>query len=208
MFSSTPLSSTPISTGAPLLSAAVLLLVLTGCGSTTGERAFTAGLTGLAAGGLAGGPEGAIIGGSLGAILGALAPEDGVTMGKNAVKMVTPDELTKPAPPEPEASRPATAQPLAVQPPAAQPPAARVRSLTPDVIKSAQRNLQQAGFYHARIDGIIGPQTQNALIAYQHQQGLPETGRLDGPTLTRMNLRADADTGTDEIAQTTQPRSD
>jgi hypothetical protein len=160
-------------------------------------------LTGAAAGGLAGGPEGAIIGGSLGAILGAVAPADGVTMGKNAVKMVTPDELTKPAPSEPEASPPAAAQPPAVQPPAAQVP-----PLTPDVIRSAQRILQQAGFYHARIDGIIGPQTQNALIAYQHRQGLPETGRLDGPTLTRMNLRAEGDTGTDEIAQATQPRSD
>jgi hypothetical protein len=171
-----------------LLSAAVISLALTGCGSTTTERVLTAGGTGLAAGGLAGGPEGAIIGGALGAILGAVTPTDGVTMTKNALGMVTPNELTKPLPPEPA--------PAAAQPPAAPP---RVVLVTPDRIKSAQRILQQAGFYHARIDGIVGPQTERALLGYQHQQGLPETGRLDAPTLEKMNLHAEADGS--EVAQ-------
>jgi hypothetical protein len=169
--------------GKELVSAAVLALVLAGCGSTSGERALTAGGTGAAAGALAGGPVGAIIGGSLGAIGGAIAPTDGITMTKNAINMVTPhsimQDLTKPAP------ETVTPQTVATAPVA---PVALPVHLSRDEIKQAQQALQQAGFYKGRIDGIVGRQTEAAVLQYQHQQGLAETGRLDGPTVDKMNL--------------------
>lgn len=158
-------------------------LLLTGCGSTTGERAATAGLTGLAAGGLAGGPVGALVGGGIGATVGALAPESGVTMGKKAANMVLPNEFKGPAVAEQggEATGSGTSRPPM--------PAAQMGpNLTPDLIKSAQQRLRHDGFYHARIDGIAGPQTERAVFEFQQKQGLPETGRLDGPTLNKMNL--------------------
>lgn len=60
--------------------------------------------------------------------------------------------------------------------------------LTPNLIKSAQGQLQHDGFYSGPIDGIVGRQTGKALLAFQQQKGLPETGRLDGPALAKMNL--------------------
>lgn len=179
-----------------LLIAAGGVLLLSGCGDTTGERALTAGLTGAAAGGLAGGPVGALVGGGVGATLGAISPVNGITMGKRAADMVIPGALKGPPPPEPQPAvttgrptpQPSPAPPATTGRPAQQPPPAYVPQVTPDLIKAAQRRLHHDGFYNGRIDGIAGPQTEKGLHEFQRQHRLPETGRLDGPTLNAMNL--------------------
>ena len=53
-------------------------------------------------------------------------------------------------------------------------------------VKAAQQKLADAGFYHGQIDGLMGPQTKEALSAYQQQNGLKQTARLDKPTRDRM----------------------
>src|SRR5579872_3567659 len=50
-------------------------LLTTACGSTTEQRAATAGLTGAGIGAVVGGPIGAAIGAAAGGVGGALAPE-------------------------------------------------------------------------------------------------------------------------------------
>ena len=152
-----------------------LPLLLVACGETTGQRSATAGLTGLAAGGLAGGPVGALVGGGIGATMGALAPESGVTMGKKVVNKVLPGEFQGPVVAEEQPSPPVTAG-TSVAPA----PQARAPRVTPDLIKSAQRVLVYNGFYDGPIDGVVSRQTEKGLFAFH--------GRLDGPTLSKMNL--------------------
>jgi hypothetical protein len=59
-----------------------------------------------------------------------------------------------------------------------------VSSLEADV----QSELAQRGYYHGAIDGIIGPQSRDALRAFQYDAGLPETGRIDAATLVELGL--------------------
>jgi peptidoglycan hydrolase-like protein with peptidoglycan-binding domain len=49
-------------------------------------------------------------------------------------------------------------------------------------VKDAQQKLADVGFYHGKIDGLMGPQTKEALSAYQQQNGLKQTARLDKAT--------------------------
>jgi hypothetical protein len=51
-----------------------------------------------------------------------------------------------------------------------------------DQVKQAQRRLREAGFYTGSIDGVLGPNTAEALRRYQAKHGLPETGELDTAT--------------------------
>jgi peptidoglycan hydrolase-like protein with peptidoglycan-binding domain len=53
-------------------------------------------------------------------------------------------------------------------------------------IKDAQQKLADAGFYHGKIDGLMGPETKEALSGYQQQNGLKQTARLDKPTRDRL----------------------
>ena len=57
-------------------------------------------------------------------------------------------------------------------------------------VKKAQAELQREGFYRGPIDGIVGPETRQALAAYQAREGLQQTARLDRETMERMNLAA------------------
>jgi glucose-6-phosphate dehydrogenase assembly protein OpcA len=50
--------------------------------------------------------------------------------------------------------------------------------------------LAAAGFYNGPIDGILGPQTQAALLAAQKQHGLTETGTATPETLTALREAA------------------
>ena len=44
------------------------------------------------------------------------------------------------------------------------------------------------GFYHGDIDGLLGPMTRAALRAFQQVEGIPQTGRMDIETLTRLGI--------------------
>jgi peptidoglycan hydrolase-like protein with peptidoglycan-binding domain len=54
-------------------------------------------------------------------------------------------------------------------------------------IRGIQHKLSQNGLYHGRIDGLNGPETQQALRSYQQQNGLPVTGTPDQQTLASLN---------------------
>jgi peptidoglycan hydrolase-like protein with peptidoglycan-binding domain len=54
------------------------------------------------------------------------------------------------------------------------------------VVETAQKTLKQQGHDPGTVDGVMGPQTVAALRAYQKQQGLDVTGRLDAPTLAKL----------------------
>ena len=45
-----------------------------------------------------------------------------------------------------------------------------------------QTDLQVAGYYTGKVDGVYGPETVAAVEALQEDAGLPVTGLVDGPT--------------------------
>ena len=54
-------------------------------------------------------------------------------------------------------------------------------------IEQAQQQLKAQGLYRGAIDGVVGPETEHALMRFQHQNGLPETAALDQQTMDRLN---------------------
>src|SRR6267143_4876550 len=61
--------------------------------------------------------------------------------------------------------------------------------LPPDqVIANVQATLQQQGYYHGEVDGLIGPLTREALANYQRDHGLYETASIDQPTLESLGM--------------------
>ena len=54
----------------------------------------------------------------------------------------------------------------------------------PDLdVRAAQLYLTFAGMKPGPVDGTMGSRTKSALLSYQQQQGLPQTGRVDTATL-------------------------
>jgi len=49
-------------------------------------------------------------------------------------------------------------------------------------IKKVQESLRDKGYYHAKVDGISGPQTRAAIRQYQKDENLPVTGRMNAKT--------------------------
>ena len=62
-------------------------------------------------------------------------------------------------------------------------PAANVSK---DDIREAQLELRHSGLYNGSLDGVIGPQTKQALLRFQRDNGLEQTATLDGLTLVAM----------------------
>jgi hypothetical protein len=61
--------------------------------------------------------------------------------------------------------------------------------LPPDqVIANAQAALQQQGYYHGEVDGLIGPLTRGAIADYQRDHGLYTTSTIDQPTLRSLGI--------------------
>ena len=61
--------------------------------------------------------------------------------------------------------------------------------LPPDqVIANVQATLQQQGYYHGDVDGLVGPLTRAALADYQRDHGLYETAAIDQPTLESLGM--------------------
>lgn len=56
------------------------------------------------------------------------------------------------------------------------------------MVVRAQAALMRRGFYHGDIDGLLGPMTRAALRAFQQVEGIPQTGRMDIETLTRLGI--------------------
>jgi peptidoglycan hydrolase-like protein with peptidoglycan-binding domain len=54
--------------------------------------------------------------------------------------------------------------------------------------KQLQRELQSRGHYQGNIDGIVGPMTREAVIAFQRKQGLSADGELDTETIESLGM--------------------
>jgi peptidoglycan hydrolase-like protein with peptidoglycan-binding domain len=164
------------------ISVIALGLLTAACGTDTQQRAATGGLTGLGVGALVGGPVGAAVGALVGAAGGWAAPEGADELAFNAIGAehnVASGALNE-AGLAPSSPGPGQASGLA---------------------RDAQLKLQRDGFYNGPIDGIVGPETERALTAYQRRHGLQETASLDEATLRRMNLAG----GTEASGSSTPP---
>jgi peptidoglycan hydrolase-like protein with peptidoglycan-binding domain len=62
-------------------------------------------------------------------------------------------------------------------------------------VRQAQQQLRNQGLYNGAIDGIIGPETRQALHQFQQQNGLNQTARLDQPTMDKLFGNAGAGQG-------------
>jgi hypothetical protein len=63
-------------------------------------------------------------------------------------------------------------------------------SRVPDgTVRSAQAALEAQGYSPGAIDGQMGPNTRNAILRFQQDKGLTQTGALDGATLAALNVR-------------------
>lgn len=56
------------------------------------------------------------------------------------------------------------------------------------LIASLQNELTESGYDPGPVDGLWGGKTEQALRKYQQDKGLPESGRLDEATATRLGL--------------------
>jgi lipid-binding SYLF domain-containing protein len=55
-------------------------------------------------------------------------------------------------------------------------------------IKMAQQRLHHKGFDVGTVDGVVGPRTREGIRAFQKQQNMPVTGRLDVQTAAKLGL--------------------
>jgi len=150
-------------------------LLLAGCGSDTDQRASTGALSGIGVGAVVAGPVGAVVGGVVGGVGGAAAPEGADQLADSVIHK------------EKSASQRALNN-AGLGPSAS--PSARV--------EQAQRELQREGLYHGKIDGIAGPDTRQAITAFQQRESLRQTARLDDETMDRLNAAGGEATGSSE----------
>lgn len=178
-------------------------LLTAACGNTTTQRAASGGLTGLAVGAIIGGPVGAAVGAGAGAAGGWAMPEGADTLALNAIQKekqvaggalnsVGLGETASGSSTSPRASTYSTSPRASAY--SASSPRASASSTSPqasasrEAVKQAQAELQREGLYHGPIDGVVGPETRQALAAYQAREGLQQTASLDRDTVQRMNL--------------------
>jgi hypothetical protein len=67
-------------------------------------------------------------------------------------------------------------------------------SVSIDKVKRAQQALKDQGAYKGPIDGVIGPQTRDAVARYQRDHNLKATAMLDDQTLRSLDSRVSATT--------------
>ena len=56
-------------------------------------------------------------------------------------------------------------------------------------VLNAQNALNSAGYDAGTADGRMGPNTRTAIIKFQADKNLPQTGALDSPTLNALNTK-------------------
>ncbi|MBX5465888.1 MAG: peptidoglycan-binding protein [Firmicutes bacterium] len=78
-------------------------------------------------------------------------------------------------------------QRLAQAPAAADPAPVLGPGATGSAVAALQTELQRVGYSPGGIDGIFGPETERALIAFQSAHGLTPTGTLDAATEAALN---------------------
>jgi peptidoglycan hydrolase-like protein with peptidoglycan-binding domain len=71
-------------------------------------------------------------------------------------------------------------------------------NLGPQEIRQVQIALKEKGFYRGEPDGVLGPETTQAIITFQQQQGFQASGRIDTQTVSALgvsNLSGTSTTG-------------
>lgn len=63
-----------------------------------------------------------------------------------------------------------------------------ITDLSPVEIREVQTVLIRRGYLHARVDGVFGPETREALITFQRKRGLRADGRIDARTVSSLGL--------------------
>ena len=74
----------------------------------------------------------------------------------------------------------------------------------PDLlVQAVQAELQEIGLYHGPVDGIAGPRTQAAILAFEHRSGRETTGRATAEILAAVQAAGEAerDVAADPLAQ-------
>jgi peptidoglycan hydrolase-like protein with peptidoglycan-binding domain len=59
-------------------------------------------------------------------------------------------------------------------------------NLSKEDIREAQLELRHSGLYNGPLNGVIGPQTRQALVRFQKDNGLEQTATLDALTMVAM----------------------
>jgi Putative peptidoglycan binding domain len=55
-------------------------------------------------------------------------------------------------------------------------------------VAAVQQRLGRLGYYHGAIDGVMGPQTRNAIAAFESRNGLGVDGTISRPLLNSLGL--------------------
>lgn len=66
--------------------------------------------------------------------------------------------------------------------------AARGSEMSADKVKKVQEALKEKGHDPGPVDGILGPQTREALKAFQMANGLSATGQIDAQTSAKLGV--------------------
>lgn len=64
------------------------------------------------------------------------------------------------------------------------------QSMSPNVVRNLQQELSDRGYRVGTVDGIWGPQTQQALSNFQRDRNLQATGQIDRQTMAALGLDA------------------
>jgi hypothetical protein len=60
--------------------------------------------------------------------------------------------------------------------------------LPPDDIRVVQRVLIERGLLHGEVDGVLGPDTREAISVFQRQQGIQVSGSIDARTVSSLGV--------------------
>ena len=61
-------------------------------------------------------------------------------------------------------------------------------SYSGSTVAAVQQRLGRLGYYHGSVDGVIGPQTRNAIAAFQSRNGMVVDGTINRPLLSSLGL--------------------
>ena len=121
-------------------------------------------------------------------VLKASAAGSGTAPAQPATKPAQPATPTPPKPAQP-ATQPAASQPPAPPKPKPQPqPGENAGTLANNAMLDAQKKLTKLGYYQGVLDGIYNQMLRTALWAFQKDEDLPQTGRLDERTRQELNV--------------------
>jgi murein L,D-transpeptidase YcbB/YkuD len=72
---------------------------------------------------------------------------------------------------------------------------------TVDMVRRSQSSLQERGYNTGASDGVIGSRTKSAIMDFQKENSLKQTGSLNRETLERLNINSDYNIKTYDSSQ-------